>query len=77
MFGLRPTGLRSFTVSPRLAEGWNSMALRHVRAFGADFDIEVTRRGAKAEITVVNHATGKRQTRRLPVGSTASAVFKL
>ena len=77
MFGLRPTGLRSFTVSPRLAEGWNTMALRHVRAFGGDFDIEVVRRGSKAEITVVNHATGRRQSRRLPIGSTASVAFRI
>lgn len=77
MFGLRPTGLRSFTLSPRLAEGWNNMALRHVRAFGADFDVEVVRRSTKMEVTVTNHATGKKQTRRLPVGSTANVAFKL
>ena len=77
MFGLRPTGLRSFTVSPRLAEGWEGMALRHVRAFGSDFDVEVARRGTKAEITVINHATGKMQTRRLPIGSTADVSFNL
>ena len=77
MFGLRPTGLRSFTVSPRLAEGWESMALRHVRAFGGDFDIEAVSRGAKVEVTVVDHVTGKKQTRRIPAGSTASVAFKL
>ena len=77
MFGLRPTGLRSFTVSPRLAEGWDTMALRHVRAFGADFDIEVVRNGAKTDITVTDHATGRRQTRRIPAASTADVAFKL
>ena len=77
MFGLRPTGLRSFTLSPRLAEDWSDMALRHVRAFGADFDVEVVRHGTKMEVSVTNHATGKKQTRRLPVGSTANVAFKL
>ena len=53
------------------------MALRHVRAFGADFDVEAVRRGAKVEVTVVNHATGKKQIRRIPVGSTDNVAFKL
>ena len=77
MFGLRPTGLHSFTVSPRLAEGWDTMALRHVRAFGADFDIQVVRKGTKMEVTVLNHATGKKQTKRMPVNSTENLRFEI
>ena len=77
MFGLRPTGLRSFTVSPRMADGWDTMALRHIRAFESDFDIEVVREGTKMEITVINNATGKRQTKRVPADSTANIAFSL
>ena len=77
MFGLRPTGLRSFTVSPRLADGWDTMALRHIRAFESDFDIEVVREGTKMEITVINNATGKRQTKRVAADSTANIAFSL
>lgn len=77
MFGLRPTGLRSFTLSPRLAEGWDAMALRHIRAFGADFDIDVARRGTKMEVTLTNHATGKRQVRRVPINFLENITFKL
>jgi len=77
MFGLRPTGLRSFTLSPRLADGWDAMALRHIRAFGADFDIDVARRAGKMEITVTNHTTGKRQVRRMPTNSLTNIAFKL
>ena len=77
MFGLRPTGLRSFTVSPRMADGWDTMALRHIRAFESDFDIEVVREGTKMEITVINNATGKRQTKRVASGSTANIAFSL
>lgn len=77
MFGLRPTGLRSFTVSPRMADGWDTMALRHIRAFESDFDIEVVREGTKMKITVINNATGKRQTKRVPAGSTANIAFSL
>lgn len=43
MFGIRPTGLHSFSMIPRLPQEWNEMSLRNIKAFGADFDIEVER----------------------------------
>ena len=43
LFGIRPTGLDSFDLTPRLPDGWPGMNLRHVRAFGRDFDITVQR----------------------------------
>lgn len=51
LFGLRPTGLRSFTCRPRLPEGWPRMALRRVHAFGRVFDLAVER-GNEAELCV-------------------------
>lgn len=41
LFGIRPTGLRSFELKPRLPEGWDNMALRDIRAFGSGFDVEI------------------------------------
>ena len=35
LFGIEPTGLRSFSFAPRLPKGWPRMALRRIRAFGA------------------------------------------
>ena len=58
MFGLRPTGLRSFTLTPRLADGWDRMALRHVKAFGGDFDIEAERGQKGLTIRIINHVSG-------------------
>ena len=43
MFGIRPTGLRSFDMTPRLPAEWPRMALRRVQAFGTTFDLEVER----------------------------------
>ena len=43
LFGIRPTGLHSFTVSPRLPEAWPEMTLRHIRICGGDFDLRVYR----------------------------------
>ena len=58
MFGLRPTGLKSFRLTPRLAEGWDRIALHHVKAFGTDFDIEAVRVSKGVEVKVTNHASG-------------------
>ena len=43
LFGIRPTGLRSFSVTPRLPEGWPSMTLRRIHLAGECFDLEVLR----------------------------------
>ncbi len=43
IFGIRPTGLASFELTPRLPEAWPSMTLRNIRGFGHTFDIEVER----------------------------------
>jgi len=45
LFGIRPIGLGDFSLSPRLPSDWDYMNLRHVKAFGRDFDIEVRRTG--------------------------------
>jgi len=52
MFGIRPTGFNSFTITPRLPKEWNQMALRNVHSFGNVFDIEI-RRGSKESLQVV------------------------
>ena len=46
MFGIRPTGLKSFTLTPRLPKDWPAMALKNVHAFGGTFDLSVARADA-------------------------------
>ena len=70
MFGIRPTGFRSFTVTPRLADGWNQMALKHIRAFGGDFDLEVSRVAERLELRLTNHLTGTTKTYKIAPGAT-------
>ncbi|MCD8269726.1 MAG: hypothetical protein LUD46_15545 [Parabacteroides sp.] len=52
VFGIRPTGLNSFTLTPRLPAEWNKMSLRKVQAFGSTFDIEVVRENGKQDVTI-------------------------
>ncbi len=54
LFGIRPTGLHSFKLTPRLPEGWPGMALRHIYAFGQDFDIEVIRKEKAVQVTITS-----------------------
>lgn len=54
IFGMRPTGLRSFVFTPHLPQEWNHMNLRRICAFGNVFDIEVKRLGGKLQVAVVN-----------------------
>ncbi|MEI6681225.1 MAG: hypothetical protein WCO44_01280 [Bacteroidota bacterium] len=52
LFGIRPTGLNSFTVDPHLPEGWKFMRIRNISGFGTKFDLEVTSQDGKRRILV-------------------------
>ncbi len=52
MFGIVPTGLKSFTCTPWLPAGWPRMALRDLSAFGQSWDLVVERIGDKQKVTV-------------------------
>lgn len=55
MFGIRPTGFKNFTFTPRLPQEWNEMALRNIKAFDAAFDIEIKRvANDKLQVKVIN-----------------------
>jgi hypothetical protein len=53
LFGIRPTGLRSFTLKPALPECWNNMSLKKINAFGKIFDLKVERKGKRIVISVI------------------------
>jgi hypothetical protein len=60
LFGMRPTGLRSFALTLRFPPPWNDMSLKNVRAFGETFHIEVTRNAANL---LSGRDAGRKQTR--------------
>ena len=53
LFGIRPTGFRSFQMTPRLPTSWPVMRLRNVGAFGSRFTITVTRVGSGRTLRTV------------------------
>lgn len=54
MFGIRPTGFKSFVLTPRLPAEWNQMSLHKIQAFGSSFDVEIQRAGEKLQVIVLN-----------------------
>jgi hypothetical protein len=54
IFGFRPTGLNSFTITPQLPIAWNKMSLLNIIAFGGrTIDIGVARSGSRIKIDIV------------------------
>lgn len=53
ILGIKPTGLHSFEMTPRIPEDWDKMALRHIKAFGENFDIEMRREKEKLIVTIL------------------------
>ena len=54
LFGIRPTGFNTFEIKPSMPTEWDNMSLKHIKAFGADFDVTVTRNAnGKLNITVL------------------------
>lgn len=57
LFGILPIGLDRFQCTPRLPDGWPTMALRSVKAFGGDFDVVVSHAGEKLRVQVTQGKT--------------------
>lgn len=74
LFGMRPTGLRSFNLTPRLPAEWTTMKFKAVHAFGQNFDVEITRRGNKLSVDV-SAASKNTQSQLLTPGDTATIRF--
>ncbi|MDR6941156.1 hypothetical protein [Mucilaginibacter pocheonensis] len=53
LFGMRPTGFKSFDCTPRLPNGWDQMALNNIHSFGHIFDLKISRQSkGKLLITI-------------------------
>jgi len=52
MFGIRPTGFKTFELTPQMPSSWSFMNLRRIMAFGTCMDIEVARKGNLLNVLV-------------------------
>ena len=54
IFGFRPTGLNSFSITPQLPASWNEMSLKNIIAFGGKkIDLLISRSGNKIKVDIV------------------------
>jgi hypothetical protein len=74
LFGIRPTGLHSFDLTPRLPQEWNEMSLNQVCAFGKKFDIHVQRIQKKLDVRILTNGKLVRHA-RIKDGATMNVSF--
>lgn len=70
MFGIRPTGMRSFELKPEIPASWEFVSLKNIRAFGGNFDIDVKRLGGDRLRIEVSEKDGKKKTFTVKQGKT-------
>ena len=58
LFGIVPTGLKSFKCTPRLPGDWEQMSLKKIKAFSQNFDLKVKREGKYLRVEVAD-SSGK------------------
>jgi hypothetical protein len=75
IFGINPTGLKSFELTPRLPKDWDKMALRRIKAFGEDFDILVVSENGKLLVQITDKNTVL-LSKKINPGETISFQFK-
>jgi cellobiose phosphorylase len=63
LLGIRPTGLRSFAITPTLPKAWDSVRLKDMHGFGVVLDLALIRVGHKLELQTV--VDGKRMPARV------------
>jgi hypothetical protein len=55
IFGFRPTGLNSFSITPQLPSSWNEMSLDNIIAFGGKrINVSVKRTGTRIKISIIS-----------------------
>lgn len=76
IFGIRPTGFRSFDMTPSMPAEWNEMSLKKIKAYGHDFDLTVRRSSQKKLEVSVRDSQGFNKTYRITEGESLTIKFK-
>lgn len=72
IFGIRPTGFKSFEIKPSFPQDWQEAKLSNIKAFGKTFDISIKRLSPeKIELLVKNSSDKKLFKKTLKNGETA------
>lgn len=55
LFGINPTGFRTFEITPRLPKEWNHTSLKNIKAYGSTFNIALERKGEGVQVLVTDY----------------------
>ncbi len=75
MFGWRPTGMRSFNVTPRLPDGWPSMKIERLHGYGGVHTLSVSRIGQGIRLVVADNSGTAVYDQTLPAGAVHAVKF--
>ncbi len=76
LFGIRPTGLHSFTMNATLPAGWDTCSLKHCKAFGRDFDVTMNRSSdGKVTVEIFDRISGSSRTYKPDRNGTVAVKF--
>ncbi|MCF8715515.1 six-hairpin glycosidase-like protein [Joostella atrarenae] len=59
ILGITPTGLNSFSFTPKLPTDWSFMNLKNIKAFGQNFSIELKKKQRKMFVKVTNNISSE------------------
>lgn len=72
LFGITPTGLRSFSALPRLPKNWEQASLKNIKAFGSTFVIALERKAQGIRVHVIDNNGTSLYDQTLPEGTAHS-----
>lgn len=75
LFGMRPTGFSSFTMTPRLPKDWPGAKLKNIRAYGREWSVATSRVGASIRVLVTDVAGRTLFDETKPDGATFDVSF--
>ena len=61
LFGMKPTGFRSFDLTPSMPTSWESMSIKNIKAFSDNIDIIINRTSSKKLKVVINSKKGQKK----------------
>jgi len=75
MFGVKPLGMNSFSLTPRLPASWDHMSLEKIQAYGAEHNIEINRKNTGLQVVVTCPSKGLRKTYDVEEGGSCIVEF--
>ncbi len=75
IFGIRPTGFKSFELTPSIPSGWQEIELKNIKAFGKDFNIKLNAKNGEILVSITSNTIKHIIQKRIKRGETVKINF--